>query len=149
MDGMVIINAWLFMLNYLDTCLCVVMINYVVVVVQKAAGELSHFVPSIRPIYMEVGDPGRWGNSPWWGDLSVHIISYFFLITFTIRRMTRISRWGNPPTLGRVHGKKLKSSKAKHVCFETLYISQPFRGRNHQKPQRTHNKCKMFTFRNI
>ena len=29
MDGMVIINAWLFMLNYLDTCLCVVMINYV------------------------------------------------------------------------------------------------------------------------
>ena len=57
MDGMVIINAWLFMLNYLDTFLCVVMINYVVLVVQKATGELPHFVPSIRPVYMEVGDP--------------------------------------------------------------------------------------------
>ena len=57
MDGMVIIKAWLFMLNYLDICLCVVMINYVLVVVQKAAGELPHFVPSKGPVYMEVGDP--------------------------------------------------------------------------------------------
>ena len=44
-----------------------------------------------------------------------------------------VSRWGNPPTRGRVHGKKLKSE----TC------------RNHQKPQRTHKECKMFTFRNI
>ena len=41
-----------------------------------------------------------------------------------------------------------KSSKAKHVCFKTLYISQPSHGRNHQKPQRTHREYKMFTFRN-
>ena len=41
-----------------------------------------------------------------------------------------------------------KSPKAKHVCFKTLYISQPSHGRNHQKPQRTHREYKMFTFRN-
>ena len=42
-----------------------------------------------------------------------------------------------------------KSSKAKHICFKTLYISQPSYSRNHQKPQRTHKVCKMFAFRNI
>ena len=31
-----------------------------------------------------------------------------------------VSRWGNPPSWGRVHGKKLKSENA---CFKTLHIS--------------------------
>ena len=42
-----------------------------------------------------------------------------------------------------------KSSKAKHVCFKTLYISWPSYVRNHQKLQRTHKEYKMFIFRNI
>ena len=57
-----------------------------------------------------------------------------------------VLRWGNPHSRGRFHS---KSSKAKHLCFKTLYISQPSYSRNHQKPQRTHKECKMFTFRNI
>ena len=32
-----------------------------------------------------------------------------------------VSRWGNPPSRGRFHEKK--GSKAKHLCFKTLYIS--------------------------
>ena len=115
----------------------------------EGRGRITTFCPEYRACLhggggSQVGEVTRLG-----GVMSVHIISYFFLIMFTIRRMTRVSRWGNPPTLGRVHGKKLKRSKAKHVCFKTLYISQPFRGRNHQKQQRTHNKCKMFIFRNV
>ena len=39
-----------------------------------------------------------------------------------------------------------KSSKAKHVCFKTLYISEPSHGRNHEKPQRTHKESKRSHF---
>ena len=33
-----------------------------------------------------------------------------------------VSRWGNPPSRGRVQF-MAKSSKAKHVCFKTFYTS--------------------------
>ena len=57
-----------------------------------------------------------------------------------------VARWGNPPSRGRIHGKKLKSE----TCVLKLCT---FPGRlmakNHQKPQRTHKECKMLTFRNV
>ena len=37
----------------------------------------------LGPVYMEVEDPGRWGNPLTWGNPPVHIISHFNLITFT------------------------------------------------------------------
>ena len=37
----------------------------------------------LGPVYMEMGDPSRWGNPLWRGNPPFHIISYFNLITFT------------------------------------------------------------------
>ena len=37
----------------------------------------------LGPVYMEVGDPGRWGNPFRCGNPPVHIDSRFKLITFT------------------------------------------------------------------
>ena len=88
---------------------------------------LQPILPSfiLGPAYMEVGDPCKRGNPP------VQIISYFNLgHVYMIGGVTRlgglpglpgrvtlsvgvtichvnVSRWGNPPSRGRFHGKKL------------------------------------------
>ena len=50
----------------------------------KAASVSTSYVPQpLRPVYREVGTPGRWGNPLRWGNPPVHIISHLNLITFT------------------------------------------------------------------
>ena len=77
------------------------------------------------------GTPGGWGNPLRWGSPPAHIISHFNLITFTpvIGGVTlssgvkfcheNVSRWGNPPSPGRIRDISSKRTSDNKLQFKS------------------------------